>query len=54
MATMIILNLVISAMGVGLVPAVMRFGYLVGGGAIGRSAGVAELPSRSQELERAA
>jgi hypothetical protein len=51
---MIILNVVISLLGIGLVAAIMRFGYLLGGGAFERRVCVAELRTTSRDLERAA
>jgi hypothetical protein len=54
MTTTIILNIVISLLGIGLVAGVMRFGYLVGGGAFERRARVTELRTVSRDLERAA
>jgi KaiC/GvpD/RAD55 family RecA-like ATPase len=54
MTAMIIVNVVISVLGVALVAGVMRFGYLIGGGAFERRARVAELRTVSRDLERAA
>ena len=54
MTTMIVLNIVISAVGVALVVAGMRFGYLIGGGAFERRGRIAELPVRLRPLDRAA
>ena len=54
MTTMIILNVVISVLGMALVARVMRVGYLVGGGAFERRGSVTELQTGSRDLERAA
>ena len=45
MTTFIILNIVIAAIGIGLVAGVMRFGYLLSGGAFERSDRVDGLPT---------
>lgn len=54
MTTMILLNIVVSVIGIALVAGVMRFGYLIAGGRLERARPVSELRPESSELERAA
>ena len=53
MTTMILLNIVVSVIGITLVAGVMRFGYVIAGGRLERPRQVAELRIESSELERA-
>jgi hypothetical protein len=55
MTTMIVLNIVISLIGIAVVAGVMRFGYGIGGGAFDRPRlAVVEVETAPAELERAA
>jgi hypothetical protein len=51
---MILLNIVVSVIGIAVVARVMRFGYVIAGGRFDRPRRVAELHMESSELERAA
>jgi hypothetical protein len=54
MTTMILLNIVVSVIGIALVAGVMRLGYVIAGQRLELPRPVGELRIESSELERAA